>query len=374
MNEVIKLHNEAMGLAEEASLEKLKGNLSLSEELIKKAFEKERDAANSLLSNIDLEPTRSVLFRSAASLAIECKEIRAAEKLIATALSGNPPEEIASELRDLLEDVYFRRHLDLRGIVLEPNEFQVSITGDAIGFGVAESNTFIGRVRDLGNLIFRTAERKKDKKFRERIRRDISKAKEVEVYISVPRAASFAVTFRIGYSQQLELPGFGFSEMVINELMDCIDLFNKSEEASLRNRIPDSAYYRNFISLAKRISPDGKLVKSIGFTSTHTGKERHVLFTRKQIEIPPLILEEIREKLKETVRVKGVLKYADSIDALKNEIRLIDEKGTHHRIRVPEGMMDDIVRPLWDYYVEVIGFRENKFILLEEIRKVEEES
>jgi hypothetical protein len=43
----------------------------------------------------------------AASLALECGALREAERLIAVALSGNPPEEIAEELRDLLEQVYF---------------------------------------------------------------------------------------------------------------------------------------------------------------------------------------------------------------------------------------------------------------------------
>ena len=50
---------------------------------------------------------RSVLHRSAASLALECGALREAERLIAAALSGDPPDEIAEELRDLLEQVYF---------------------------------------------------------------------------------------------------------------------------------------------------------------------------------------------------------------------------------------------------------------------------
>jgi hypothetical protein len=35
--------------------------------------------------------------------------LREAERLIAVALSGDPPDEIAEELRDLLEQVYFDR-------------------------------------------------------------------------------------------------------------------------------------------------------------------------------------------------------------------------------------------------------------------------
>jgi len=54
-----------------------------------------------------LEPTRSVLHRSAATLALECGALCDPERLIAVALSGDPPAEIAEELRDLLEPVYF---------------------------------------------------------------------------------------------------------------------------------------------------------------------------------------------------------------------------------------------------------------------------
>jgi hypothetical protein len=57
-----------------------------------------------------LEPTHSVLHRSAAVLALECSELREAERLIGRALAGNPPVDIANELRDLLlEEVYPQR-------------------------------------------------------------------------------------------------------------------------------------------------------------------------------------------------------------------------------------------------------------------------
>jgi hypothetical protein len=46
----------------------------------------------------------------ASSLAVECCQLREAERLIGRALSGNPPPDIADELRDLLLDgVYSQR-------------------------------------------------------------------------------------------------------------------------------------------------------------------------------------------------------------------------------------------------------------------------
>jgi hypothetical protein len=59
---------------------------------------------------LDLEPTRSVLHHSAATLALECNELREAERLISRALSGFPPIDIAEELRNLLiEEIYSHR-------------------------------------------------------------------------------------------------------------------------------------------------------------------------------------------------------------------------------------------------------------------------
>ena len=52
------------------------------------------------------EPTRSVLYRSAATLALDCGEYREAERLVAAALAGTPPEAIANELREVLDAIY----------------------------------------------------------------------------------------------------------------------------------------------------------------------------------------------------------------------------------------------------------------------------
>jgi len=101
MSEVRKLHDEAMALAEMASVAKLKGDLEQAGKLLRQAYDKESKAAELITREVSLEPTRSILFRSAASLAIDCNEFREAERLIATALSGNPPADIAEELRDL---------------------------------------------------------------------------------------------------------------------------------------------------------------------------------------------------------------------------------------------------------------------------------
>jgi Flp pilus assembly protein TadD len=95
-----------MALADEAFAAKRRGDTEQAKELFQQALTYERDACELVAPDFSAEPTRSVLHRSAASLALAWGELREAERLIAIALTGNPPAEIAEELRDLLQQVY----------------------------------------------------------------------------------------------------------------------------------------------------------------------------------------------------------------------------------------------------------------------------
>ena len=106
MNDTQTLHQEAMDLAEQAALSKRHGDEQDAERLTQAAFAKEKEAALQVASDHALEPTRSVLLRSAASLALECRDLLEAERLVSLALSGHPPVEIADELREVLHQVY----------------------------------------------------------------------------------------------------------------------------------------------------------------------------------------------------------------------------------------------------------------------------
>ena len=111
MQDLTSLHHEAMEWMDRAVLARRQGDRDSMLQCTKTAFSKERSAADLVAPQFDLEPTRSVLHRSAAVLAIECGLLREAEQLIGRALSGNPPNDIANELRDLLMDeVYSQRH------------------------------------------------------------------------------------------------------------------------------------------------------------------------------------------------------------------------------------------------------------------------
>jgi hypothetical protein len=77
-NNLESLHHQAMELVDRLILAKQQGDEAGSLELLRppleqaklSAFEQERSAANLVADKLDFEPTRSVLHRSAASLAV----------------------------------------------------------------------------------------------------------------------------------------------------------------------------------------------------------------------------------------------------------------------------------------------------------------
>lgn len=366
-----RLHRRAIELADEATIALQGGDHDSFIELTQSALESEAAAARLLDDALDFEPTRSVLYRSAASFALELGDYRQAEQLVGAALAGEPPEEIANELRDLLEDVYFSRHLSIRGIALGRDEFQMSIAGAGIGFGIAPTELFLGRVRDMETLIYRTAERKLDREFRERGRRKKSLTEELELYISVPRAASLAVTFRLGRSEQLRFPELDLASDVLDDLLDCIELLNQGDTPALRERIPDDPYYKNFVGLATKLAPDGTAVQSVGFTMPTPTGERLVAISTPRSRIRELIEEDASaiqpSPPSEVLEIRGVLLEADATNEQAGKIEIVSEGDKRHRVQVPRGMMSDIVKPWFEETVIARVRRKGREMLLETI-------
>ena len=384
MNELRSLHDEAMDLAESAALSKMRKNEEEASRLFRKAFELEREAALLCADDLDLEPTRSVLLRSAASLAMDCGELREAERLISLALSGNPPEEIAEELRDLLEQVNFDRHLALRDLSLSPDELQLAIAGKSIGHGIAPSEEYVDRIQAFEKLVYRTAERRMNIDYRERGGPEKDVKDDFEVFVTVPRAASMAVTLRIGRATHEHQNLLPFAQRVeakevIDEIIYCWEALDHDKEA-LRAHIPDPAYYNNFLALSKIIAPDGENVSLVGLTVSRSGNPRTVKLSKTAKELSAragfalmrIVPDGNANGIVESklIEVKGTLKFADETADEAGKIKLIGIEGAEYTIIVPKGMMRDIVRPLWGVEVSVEGVKSEQGIELSNIERV----
>jgi len=159
MTTVNDLHPKAMDLAEEAFSLRRKGQDDKAKHLFLEALELERTAALLLPVGEDSEPSRSILFRSAASLAYNAEDFDAAERLIAFGLSGYPPLEIRDELKNLYDDINFQHHLKAQGITLSTNQWLMSIYGNATSYGGTLVEPLMTRVDRITALFYRTVER-----------------------------------------------------------------------------------------------------------------------------------------------------------------------------------------------------------------------
>jgi len=365
-----------MDFAEMAMAAQMRGENEKSLELFRQALAFEIQAAETLRDQLDIEPTRSILYRSAASLAIDCKDYRQAEKLVAIKLTGDPPIEIADELRDVLKQTFFLHRLEVKGLELTANDLTLSIAGEDTGLGIAPSDIVLDRLSTFKTLAERTAERKANQPYRSAGQSRTSS--KYPMFLKAFSPGSFVVTVTIGHPRQMALPTFEELDPavdIVKEILDCIELLNRREENALRQRIPDPAYFNNFVSLMNKIAPDGESVQRVGFSSIQNGVERTVPLLRRQAEIsniPKLSSGEGEEwGSGEKREIQGILRFADAVkDEKAGFIKLVPEEGKPVRIKVPQGM-DDIVGPLWSQQVVAIVVKHENIYFLEDIRRAD---
>ena len=109
---VAELHQTAMELYDLANKIDQDSGSDAAIETFREAMLHEAEAARRLAPRLEFEPTRSVVLRSAATMAFRCREYREAERLVNIALSGNPHPEVAHELRNLFDQINLARHLE----------------------------------------------------------------------------------------------------------------------------------------------------------------------------------------------------------------------------------------------------------------------
>ena len=365
------LHNQAMAYVDDAFFARRRGDEEQARRFFEQALASESAAIEALEERERVQPMYSVLYRSAAALALDCNRLGEAKTLAYKGLALEPFAEIEEELLDVIEQVTALRHLETRGIILAPEDVQLSVSGPSVSPDFVESSEVLGRIRDSFKLLQRIAERLTfpDRPFREtsRIPKPIA---SYGLYLSPARSGSYAVTLRLAAAQsQMSLEGMRGPDAVLDEFMELMQLLNESQSEELRRRIPDEAYRRNFVALSRRIAPDGERINQVGFTTQRHGTSHSTALSvpRGKVFVPS-IAEESQHK-SEPITEEGYLRFADARKT--DKIMLVQGGKTSSRIIVPEGMMDDIVRPMWGSYVRVTGFRKGGNITLEDIVPVE---
>lgn len=362
-----------MDLADQADLSKLKKNEEEAIRLYTEAFKIEKEVAIYARQSLIGEPSESVLIRSAASLAFSAKLYREAEKMIAYALWGEPPFDIAEELRDLLEMVNFERHMRVKGVELQEGDIQLEINGKGVNFGLARSEDVLGRISNFIKLTERTIERTSGKPFRKKGKISKDLKNYCDAYLSVPRAGSLAFTVRFTKNMENTIPGFSSLENVIKDITSNIRLINEDDMEGLKKNIPDEAYRSNFIGLTKELAPDGKEVSEFGITAFNNGKNIYTHISKSKKSITKSIMNEIESTFEENGKKRKSISHETTgiltaANAIGNSVK-ITSNGSNVNLIVPDGL-SDIVRNYWDTEVMVKYRKENSKNILEIIEGI----
>jgi hypothetical protein len=343
------LHQQAMVMADRADQARDALSPEVARELYRHAFELERSAALEFLRKPAIEPTRSVLFRSAASLALDCGEFLEAEKMVCHGLAADPPADLRAELRHLYEQMHFRVFLQDSELRLIGQQIVVSLWGDAVAPDFVPLREVVERLKRAERLIYRTAERKSGLQFSEDADSPIAIRQRFPIYQKMPMAASYAVVLQVGQTdRQLTLPFAADAADIVAEVVDCIGLYNSENVTELEERIPDAAYRRNFTSIVNKMYPrtPGINVGIAGMTSQ--GKMTIIELVRPpHLPINQPAFEQPEAETQQSIQIVGELFSAKSTVRTKR-VEIKDNEGNTHTIDVPKGMLADVVRPYFE--------------------------
>lgn len=101
MTSVRSYHDDAMRAAQMAMAALQQGKQEEHQKLIQRAMQLETNAANLVPDEKAAEPTRSILYRSAASFAYQAGDYAEAERLVFKGLAGYPPALIKEQLLEV---------------------------------------------------------------------------------------------------------------------------------------------------------------------------------------------------------------------------------------------------------------------------------
>ena len=358
-----------MEFADEAYIGRLENDRKKYLHFTRLALEKEAAAAD-LMVDEDVEPTRSVLHRSAATLAWRCQEYDRAKRLAYRALAGNPPSDIEWELNDLLGTV----KLEEAGIRLGKEQLQFSLQGGEIGHGKAALSELSSRMPSIRRMLQITA----NSVYRRLSNTGddiVERFSEIPVFIDGTAPGSFIVNLRLGMPAQSALPGFERFENVVQPFLDNLNLLERSEFYELEKELGDSADYLGFVNAARMLAPDGKKVDSVKFQASINDQLRVVSFSRLQRFLADFPLPEGAEDQEAIngyqatdfdIRKTGVLKLADGL--VKTECVLVTDDNVKWDIEGPEEVLDSIVRACFKRRVEVTGKQMKKINRINRIR------
>ena len=333
-----ELHDAAMGLAEDGDRLRHAAEHKRATEVFARALDLERQAAEAETT----EPSRGILFRSAAWLALEAMDAREAERLAATGLAGrhvNP--RVAEELRAVMEDARVRLHRSLPA-PSAVSRLTVQLEGPEVGFGEADPVRIVPRILAMNALVYRTAERQGSRVFRKKGPAD--RALQARLMPRMQFAPGSLVMHLVLGGPQVTL--WEENANLIEHLITCLAAAHRPDE--LKRLIPAGDYRENFLALAQSLGPDGQHVSSVQIGGSASGR------ALGSVALPRAMpLDTIGGRgTAGVVEVEGELRAADETKRART-IGILKATGEVVQIIVSDNLLEDIVRPHYGRRVRI---------------------
>jgi hypothetical protein len=260
------IHDRAMAIADRAREAERLGDKKGYMELLRAAYHLEQQAARSLDPLPESEPTRTVLFRSASSLAFQAGDYQEASSLAFDGLTGHSPEENTAELLEIASEAKFRLQLIGENLQVQNAEITLTLRGPRVSVGLAPAKQTTMILRRVEILLRGRVEKIFRNKVQPReLEWPVGSSKLFDVFMRPVAGEEFAVAFRIGLHEQLSLfspPSLG-DQIVSDFMKDLQTVISEGHASAKRDK---------FSSAVLRLEPDGKDVTSIEITSMVAGE------------------------------------------------------------------------------------------------------
>lgn len=358
-DELNRLHERAMHLAEEARLtEKSNGKQQQAKLLWAAAFDHERRVAQSLLPRFDLEPSRGIIFRSAAALALRFGDYDTAEKHAAQGLAGSVDEKVAHELRDILDEVQLLRHMANYDSMLGEEKLHIGMTGARVSASAIEADLLVDHIRILRRIVLRLQELRMGYQFRQsgRVTKEVNELLQIRY-----QPASNGV---FGYdldvvSQQPQFDAFESSVKGIvdgaGKVFELASLGRKNALLELCNQ--NLSYYRFFVNSVRDALPDGRRFAFMSLVSNDRATNLQLRRTdRATVKRDMAIHNDDEVSIERTGLLLGATGDPTSSETL---VRIVDDLHGKRgeTFSVPDGLSGDRIGELWSKEVKVIGYK-----------------
>jgi hypothetical protein len=327
------------------------------------AYEAELAAATLAFERETSVATRMILLRSAAHLAREAKQWESGLDLAIRALQALDLRPYRTELLRILDTLRTYEHLQIEGVELSDTEVQLSMAGPEAAPGFAKAEEVTRRVNDVRKLMIRNSMRRAGLPFDAPQVRGRLFREAFTPYLSLPRAASYALTVRFGVHEQteldLELAGSVPAPSVadaLDDLMQTAKQYARGGLAAIQEIIPDKDYAKATANLLRDLSPDSQRIQTVGLTVFRNGiPDPIALPSRRAFDPPPKstmpTATDNQALPPADVEVIGRLLEGSAKHPRKAWGTIVEDNGREIQIKYDEAAHGDIIDGYWKHRV-----------------------